>query len=190
MTTAARYQPAGEGTAVGGDWDDVIPLSAEQVALVIGDEMGNGLSEAVTMGRLRTAGRTLLDLEQPLDELFFHLNEIVSGLGDGFYATCLCIVYDPVSRMRQANTVGHPPPVMLPPGGISYVLGLPVNPHLAPPLPLRYSRVQRAAQHDRGAVPEGLATRRELRGMGLNPGGNEGPVAILRCKLCATRRDC
>ncbi|WP_442816955.1 SpoIIE family protein phosphatase [Streptomyces sp. NBC_01445] len=109
--------------------------------------MGNGLSAAVTMGRLRTAGRTLLDLEQPLDELFFHLNEIVSGLGDGFHATCLCIVYDPVSRMRQANTAGQLPPVILPPGGISYVLGLPVNSHLAPPLPLRYSRVQPAARH-------------------------------------------
>ncbi|MFF9690536.1 RRQRL motif-containing zinc-binding protein, partial [Streptomyces sp. NPDC014623] len=42
-------------------------------------------------------------------------------------------------------------------------------------------------EFDRGAVPEGLVTRRTLRDMGLSPGDNEGPVAILRCRLCATR---
>lgn len=42
-------------------------------------------------------------------------------------------------------------------------------------------------EHDRSMVPEGLVTRRQLREMGLSPGGNEGPVAILRCRLCATR---
>ncbi|MCX4451534.1 RRQRL motif-containing zinc-binding protein [Streptomyces sp. NBC_01789] len=42
-------------------------------------------------------------------------------------------------------------------------------------------------EYDRGAVPDGLVTRRALREMGLSPGDNEGPLAILRCKLCATR---
>ncbi|MFJ8563052.1 hypothetical protein ACIRD0_37465 [Streptomyces microflavus] len=42
-------------------------------------------------------------------------------------------------------------------------------------------------EYDRGMVPEGLVTRRVLRDMGLSPGDNEGPVAILRCRLCATR---
>ncbi|WP_327136461.1 PP2C family protein-serine/threonine phosphatase [Streptomyces sp. NBC_01340] len=135
VTASARYQPAGDDTVAGGDWYDVIPLSAEQVALVVGDVMGHGVSEAVTMGRLRTAGHTLADLEQPLDELFFHLNDIVSGLGDGFYATCLCIVYDPVSRMCQAITAGHPPPVILRPDGTSYFPDLPVNPPLGAATP-------------------------------------------------------
>ncbi|MFE9700565.1 RRQRL motif-containing zinc-binding protein [Streptomyces sp. NPDC006270] len=42
-------------------------------------------------------------------------------------------------------------------------------------------------EYDRGAVPEGLVTRRALRDMGLSPGNNRGPVAILRCRLCSTR---
>ncbi|MFD3779761.1 RRQRL motif-containing zinc-binding protein [Streptomyces sp. NPDC058612] len=42
-------------------------------------------------------------------------------------------------------------------------------------------------EFDRNTVPEGLVTRRQLREMQLSPGSNEGPVAILRCKLCATR---
>ncbi|MFE4258229.1 RRQRL motif-containing zinc-binding protein [Streptomyces sp. NPDC056883] len=42
-------------------------------------------------------------------------------------------------------------------------------------------------EFDRNTVPEGLVTRRQLREMQLSPGANAGPVAILRCKLCATR---
>jgi hypothetical protein len=80
VTASARYQPAGDGTVAGGDWYDVIPLSAEQVALVVGDVMGHGVSEAVTMGRLRTAGHTLADLEQPLDELIMTTELVASEL--------------------------------------------------------------------------------------------------------------
>ncbi|MFF1593135.1 RRQRL motif-containing zinc-binding protein [Streptomyces sp. NPDC058286] len=43
------------------------------------------------------------------------------------------------------------------------------------------------SEYDRGAVPAGLVTRRELRSMNLSPGRNAGPIAILRCKPCATR---
>ncbi|MFF4963199.1 RRQRL motif-containing zinc-binding protein [Streptomyces sp. NPDC001222] len=42
------------------------------------------------------------------------------------------------------------------------------------------------SEFDRGTVPKILVTRRQLRDIGLSPGGNDGPVAILRCKLCAT----
>ncbi|WP_455358290.1 PP2C family protein-serine/threonine phosphatase [Streptomyces sp. SYSU K21746] len=62
-SAAARYLPAGQGAEIGGDWYDVIPLSAERVALVVGDVMGHGMAEAATMGRLRTAVRTLSELE-------------------------------------------------------------------------------------------------------------------------------
>ncbi|MFJ5899743.1 RRQRL motif-containing zinc-binding protein [Streptomyces sp. NPDC093064] len=41
-------------------------------------------------------------------------------------------------------------------------------------------------EYDWTAAPEGLATRRQLRAARLRPGGQE-PVAILRCKACATR---
>ncbi|MFK0202090.1 RRQRL motif-containing zinc-binding protein [Streptomyces lavendulae] len=42
-------------------------------------------------------------------------------------------------------------------------------------------------EYDRSTVPEGLVTLRQLREMALSPGNNCGPVAILRCRLCATR---
>ncbi|MCG7209036.1 ATP-binding SpoIIE family protein phosphatase [Streptomyces arenae] len=114
---AARYLPAGRGEQVGGDWFDVIPLSADRVAMVIGDVMGHGIAEAATMGRLRTAVRTLADLDMAPDELLGHLNDLVSDLGEDFYATCLYAVYDPVGRSCRYSLAGHPPPVFVYPDG-------------------------------------------------------------------------
>ncbi|WP_435283514.1 ATP-binding SpoIIE family protein phosphatase [Streptomyces koelreuteriae] len=116
-SAAARYLPAGRGEEVGGDWYDLIPLSADRAALVIGDVMGHGIAEAATMGRLRTAVRTLADLEMPPDELFTRLNDLVSDLGEDFYATCLYAVFDPVARTCSYSMAGHPPPVVVQPDG-------------------------------------------------------------------------
>ena len=116
-TAAARFLPAGQGMDVGGDWYDVIPLSAGRVALVVGDVMGHGLSEAATMGRLRTALKTLADLELPPDEIMGHLNDIVCGLGEDKYATCLYALYDSTTRMCTIARAGHPPPAVVRPDG-------------------------------------------------------------------------
>ncbi|MFG2328037.1 SpoIIE family protein phosphatase [Streptomyces sp. NPDC048604] len=80
VTTAGVYLPADTGTGVGGDWFDVIPLSSARVALVVGDVVGHGLAATATMGRLRTAVRTLADLDLEPDELLVHLDDLVSQL--------------------------------------------------------------------------------------------------------------
>ncbi len=116
-SVAVRYLPATKEMEVGGDWYDVIPLSAERVALVIGDVMGHGVAEAATMGRLRTAVRTLTDLEMPPEELLVHLNDLVNDLGDDFFATCLYMVYDPITRRCVFSQAGHPPPAIVHPDG-------------------------------------------------------------------------
>lgn len=121
VEVASRYLPAGSGAGVGGDWFDVIPLSGARVALVAGDVVGHGLRASATMGRLRTAVRTLADVDLPPDELLVHLDDLVAHLageevteGDGenlvtdLVATCLYLVYDPVSRMCTAASAGHP----------------------------------------------------------------------------------
>lgn len=117
VSVAARYMPAGKEMEVGGDWYDVIPLSAGRVALVIGDVMGHGVSEAAAMGRLRTAVRTLADLELPPDELLTHLNDTVIDMGENFFATCLYLIYDPTDRSCVISMAGHPPPAIALPGG-------------------------------------------------------------------------
>ncbi|MDX3071368.1 SpoIIE family protein phosphatase [Streptomyces sp. MI02-7b] len=135
VTAAARYLPATEGTTAGGDWYDVIPLSADRTALVIGDVMGHGISEAVTMGRLRTAVHTLAGLELPPDELMAHLNDLVSDLGDDFYATCLYAVYDPAAGRCALARAGHPPPALVRPDGTVHFVGGPPDPPLGAATP-------------------------------------------------------
>jgi PAS domain S-box-containing protein len=118
---AARYLPAGRHADVGGDWYDVIPLSADRVALVIGDVMGHGLSQAVTMARLRTAVRTLSNLELPPDEILSHLNDLVIGLGGESFTTCLYAIYDPVTGTCSFARAGHPPLAVVRPDGTTQV---------------------------------------------------------------------
>ncbi|KJY36210.1 SpoIIE family protein phosphatase [Streptomyces sp. NRRL S-495] len=79
-STASVYLPTDTASGIGGDWFDVIPLSSARVALVAGDVVGHGLAASATMGRLRTAVRTLADLDLEPDELLVHLDDLVAQL--------------------------------------------------------------------------------------------------------------
>ncbi|MER5209829.1 SpoIIE family protein phosphatase [Streptomyces sp. NPDC002838] len=138
VEAASRYLPAARA-GVGGDWFDVIPLSGMRVAMVVGDVVGHGIQASATMGRLRTAVRTLADIDLTPDELLTHLDDLVVRLsteagGEGnpgeVGATCLYAVYDPVSRRCTLARAGHPAPVMLPPGGAPVEVDLPAGPPL------------------------------------------------------------
>jgi serine phosphatase RsbU (regulator of sigma subunit)/anti-sigma regulatory factor (Ser/Thr protein kinase) len=136
VTAAAHYLPSGLGAEVGGDWYDLIPLSAERVALVIGDVMGHGIAEAATMGRLRTAVRTLSDLDLPPDDILDRVNDIVGDLGEDDFATCLYGVYDSVTGDFAFASAGHPPPLAAFPDGTVTYLASSTDPPLgiaAPP---------------------------------------------------------
>ncbi|PNG20640.1 SpoIIE family protein phosphatase [Streptomyces cahuitamycinicus] len=148
VEVASRYLPAGGHAGVGGDWFDVIPLSGARVALVVGDVVGHGLVASATMGRLRTAVRTLADIDLPCDELLTHLDDLVARLnteeesagertapgsaeasGD-VGATCLYAVYDPVTRRCCFAGAGHPLPAVVSPGGTVDLVALPAAPPL------------------------------------------------------------
>ncbi|MER7490303.1 SpoIIE family protein phosphatase [Streptomyces sp. NPDC126497] len=135
---ASRYLPADTRAGVGGDWFDAIPLSGARVALVVGDVPGSGLQAAATMGRLRTAVRTLAGLDLLPEEVLAHLDDLVSRTPDesadeqdpATGATCLYAVYDPVSCRCTAARAGHPPPAVLTPGGRARLVDLPGGPPL------------------------------------------------------------
>ncbi|MEU8520149.1 SpoIIE family protein phosphatase [Streptomyces sp. NBC_01216] len=149
VETAYRYLPAKAG--VGGDWFDVIPLPGARVALVVGDVVGHGLHAAATMGRLRTAVLNFSTLDLPPDELLGHLDELIDRIdrpdtGDGegeeesgdvgegndrreriTGATCLYVVYDPVSGHCTMAGAGHPGPALVHPDGRVEFPELPVG---------------------------------------------------------------
>ncbi|MFE7278063.1 SpoIIE family protein phosphatase [Streptomyces sp. NPDC057623] len=145
VEVASRYLPAGAHAGVGGDWFDVIPLSGARVALVVGDIVGHGIHASATMGRLRTAVRTLADIDLPPDELLTHLDDLVarlstdrgpgdrgpeSGAAGEVGATCLYAVYDPISQRCCLARAGHPLPAVVSPDGVADLVHLPAGPPL------------------------------------------------------------
>ncbi|MER5224448.1 ATP-binding SpoIIE family protein phosphatase [Streptomyces flaveus] len=146
VDVATRYLPAGTRAGVGGDWFDVIPLSGARVALVVGDVVGHGLRASATMAQLRTAVRTLADVDLRPDELLTQLDDVVIRLAreepgapgsvaearpvGELSATCLYAVYDPVSRSCSLASAGHVLPAVVTPDGTVAFPDLPVGPPL------------------------------------------------------------
>ncbi|MGW0584458.1 SpoIIE family protein phosphatase, partial [Streptomyces sp. NPDC002920] len=148
VDAAFRYLPTDTLAGVGGDWFDLIPLSGARVALVVGDVVGHGVQASAIMGRLRTAVRTLADIDLPPDELLTHLDDLVirlsadtdtdgasprdqsAEMAAGLGATCLYAVYDPVSRLCTVASAGHPVPAVVTSAGAVDFLDVPTGPPL------------------------------------------------------------
>ncbi|MET8163565.1 SpoIIE family protein phosphatase [Streptomyces sp. NPDC005329] len=126
LELASRYQPAQATSEVGGDWYDVIPLTDDKTALVVGDVMGNGIDAAATMGRLRTATCAYADLDLEPGDVLRHLDKITCDL-EHYIVTCLYAVYDPRTRQCRIANAGHMPPALAGPGHPPTLLELPTG---------------------------------------------------------------
>ncbi|MGY4981282.1 ATP-binding SpoIIE family protein phosphatase [Streptomyces sp. 900105755] len=110
---ATRYLPGTLLGRVGGDWFDSVKLPGARTALVVGDVMGHGLNSAAMMGQLRTAVQTMAALDLPPAQLLRNLDDLAQRLGDGYLATCLYAVYDPIESELHLANAGHIPPVLV-----------------------------------------------------------------------------
>ncbi len=133
----------------GGDWVDAVPLSGARVALVAGRAPGQGLQTAAAAGRLRAAVHTLSDMDLQPDELLARLDDLARRLSkeDRHHtpppvpdseareagATCLYLIYDPVSLRCSMASAGHPWPVIVHPDGTAVSLDHPSAPPCAAP---------------------------------------------------------
>jgi PAS domain S-box-containing protein len=126
---AARYLPAAVGVEVGGDWYDVVPITDDLVALVVGDVEGHDLEAAKIMSRLRhTLGLLVLE-EQAPGKALERLNRVsLSGVGPRL-ATALVGVLDTTSGVVSFASAGHPSPVRIL-AGRAFELPVPPGPPL------------------------------------------------------------
>jgi PAS domain S-box-containing protein len=117
LELTARYHPAVESLEVGGDWYDVVALPDGRVALAVGDVVGRGLGAATTMGQLRSALAALaLSTESPAAVLD-GLERFARQVEGARLATVVYGVLDPVGGTFRYACAGHPPPLVLRPGG-------------------------------------------------------------------------
>ncbi|MEY9214059.1 SpoIIE family protein phosphatase [Thermobifida halotolerans] len=129
LSIAHDYLPAkplesyGQGiqTQVGGDFYDVIPLSAGRVGIVIGDVEGRGPHAAAVMSQLRAALRAFAQADREPAEILRELDEWVRRLGrpddeGGTWVpsvSCLYMAYDAWSRELSYANAGHQPPLLI-----------------------------------------------------------------------------
>ena len=137
LEVAWRYVPAkplethGQGiqTQVGGDWYDLIPLSAGRVGIVIGDVEGRGARAAAVMGQLRAALRAFAQDDKPPAEILRKLDDWCRTLGtstpespgqpDPPTVSCTYLVYDAWSRTLWFANAGHDAPLLVAGGEVS-----------------------------------------------------------------------
>ncbi|MGW5466548.1 SpoIIE family protein phosphatase [Streptomyces chartreusis] len=113
----ARYLPARRGLQVGGDWYDVIALSEDRVALVIGDVQGHSAGAATIMGQMRTAVRAYAVEGHPPDVVVSHANRLLVGMETDLFATCCYVELDMEEGTTLLVRAGHLSPLLRHPDG-------------------------------------------------------------------------
>jgi serine phosphatase RsbU (regulator of sigma subunit)/PAS domain-containing protein/anti-sigma regulatory factor (Ser/Thr protein kinase) len=112
LAASARYLPATDGMMVGGDWYELITLSADRVALVIGDVQGHNVHAASTMGQLRNGLRAYATEGHDPVAIASRSNRLMTELDPHLFATCCLLEIDLPTGRAQMVRAGHPPPLV------------------------------------------------------------------------------
>jgi len=92
LELGARYEPAGEGLEVGGDFYDVVPVDANQWLLVVGDVTGHGVEAAAVTGLVRHAVYSAAIMRMRPAEVLEHLNQALLHRGGAEPSSTYCTV--------------------------------------------------------------------------------------------------
>jgi serine phosphatase RsbU (regulator of sigma subunit) len=113
VETAARYVAGREGTDVGGDWYDVIPIDETRFVFVVGDVSGHGVGAATIMARLHFAIRAYAAQGDSPELILEKLGHLLSLERDRSFATILCGVVNVIDHSITIVNAGHPPLLLL-----------------------------------------------------------------------------
>ena len=129
-----RYEPAGDGHEIGGDFFDLFPLGPDTWGVVLGDVSGKGAEAAAVTALARYTLRAIAD---PNHEPSRTLRELNTRILAGTEAERHCTVAYALLRLHQnslemtLSLAGHHPPLVArhtgavePFGGLGTVLGL------------------------------------------------------------------
>jgi sigma-B regulation protein RsbU (phosphoserine phosphatase) len=109
------YQPA---RTIGGDFGLVMP-AADALHILVGDVSGHGIGSALVANRIYTETMAQIRCGVDLPDLLRHLNRFVmqSLDSDSFFLTVGAARLDRDARMLELASAGHPPAMVIHPGG-------------------------------------------------------------------------
>jgi serine phosphatase RsbU (regulator of sigma subunit) len=112
LQLTARYLPASDQLAFGGDWYDAIPISPTTTAVVVGDVVGHGVHAAARMARVRGVLDALIHLDPDPGTLFLRAHDLLATLQDPFIGTAALFLIDTAADLLTYASAGHPPALL------------------------------------------------------------------------------
>ncbi len=113
----AVYLPADPQAGIGGDWYDALWLPSDTLLLSMGDVAGHGVPAAATMGQVRQLVRAYgLEGRRPA-EILDAVNRFLVTFPEAQQLTLWVAVFDPFSSRFAYSGAGHPPVLLVLPGG-------------------------------------------------------------------------
>ncbi|GAA2582844.1 PP2C family protein-serine/threonine phosphatase [Actinomadura fulvescens] len=132
LAAESHYLAAAEHAHVGGDLYEGV-ATPYGVRLIVGDAMGKGLSAVEKAADVLGAFRELAHNETSLAGMAVRLDAYLAACGlHGEFVTALLVEIGPDGRTASFVSCGHPPPLLLSGGRVSFVDAEP----FAPPLGL------------------------------------------------------
>ena len=120
------YQSATDAALVGGDFYDVIPVSGDRVAVVVGDVCGKGLSAATFMSFVRHTLRAQAAMDLSPGPWLDSVNvALASDPETSSFVTVALAVIDTDSGAAELALAGHPSPLIATPAGVIQPYGVP-----------------------------------------------------------------
>jgi len=122
---ATLFEPS---AAIGGDYFDVLRLSDDELAVIIADVSGHGLSSGLRMAMLKAALLILVEETREPEEILSRLDSVVrSNRERRFFVTATFSLFNPRTGTLRLTNAGHPPTYRVRGGDVEEIL-LPSSP--------------------------------------------------------------
>jgi serine phosphatase RsbU (regulator of sigma subunit) len=121
LSVSARCLAGGQHRLLGGDFYDVVEVPDGWVHALIGDVCGRGAAEAALGVCLRVAWRALVLAGRPAEDIFDAVQQVLEHerQDDTMFATLCMVSVAPGRRSARVRLAGHPPPMLVTPGGVT-----------------------------------------------------------------------
>jgi serine phosphatase RsbU (regulator of sigma subunit) len=104
---ATLFEPS---AAIGGDYFDVLRVSEHELAVIIADVSGHGLSSGLRMAMLKAALLILIEETREPEEILRRLDAVVrSNGGSRFFVTATLGLFNLQTGSLRLTNAGHPP---------------------------------------------------------------------------------